>query len=512
MTRRDRTLGRRPSRRLAPVLAGFMAAAALFAAGAARAAGNEISVSQSTDVLTLDPSVDSSAIGINAFNNIYDQLSRINPDGSLGPLLAESWEASTDQKTWTFKVRRNANFHDGTPVTVDDVIWSYRKILADSKSPVRAYLTQIAEMERLDDDRIRFTLKVPFVTFGRQVSLVSILPQKVYERLGAQRFSVAPIGSGPFKVVKWTKDSALELAANPDYWGGAPKVAKVFFKPVPSEASRAAALASGEIDIVPLLPPTLVESLGKRRGIKVEKIASNRVVFGGFNTGHPQLSNLKLRQAMDHAIDRDSISQKLLRGMGEPMAQIGAPFAFGYDPSLKVTTYDVALAKKLVAESGYKGEKILFQYPSNRWAFADQVAQALAGYFGAVGVNIELQPMEFSAFFPLWSGDKLQALYMFSLGITIADNDLLLNLEYETGTSHGYWTHPEVDRLIVAQRGESDPAKRKEMMARIWRLSQENAAFLPIYNEIQAYGVRDGVEWRPRPDERLMFKDASVSR
>lgn len=475
-------------------------------------AASRITVAQVSDVLTLDPTVDSSAIGINVFLNLYDQLTEIKADGSVGPLIAESWDSADEQKTWTFKIRNGVKFHDGTTMTIDDIIWTYKKIMADAKSPVRPYLTQVQSIEKLDGDRIQFKLASPFVTFDRQVTLVSIVPQKAYETLGAQQFSLTPVGSGPFKVKRWVKDSALELDAFTDYWGGKPKVDQVVVKPVPAEASRAAALISGELDIVPVLPPTLVDALANKPGVNIVKVKANRAVYGGVNVTNPLLSNVKLRQAINHAIDRDAIVTRLLRGAGVPLGQIAAPVLFGYDPNLKPPAYDVALAKKLVEESGYKGELIPFQYPNNRWAFADQVAQAVGNYLKAAGINVQLQPMEFSAFFPLWVGDKLQALYMFSLGITIMDADLILNLEYESGVSHGYWRSAEVDALAKQQRAEKDPEKRKQIMSRIWKLSQEAAPFFPLYSEIQAYGVRDGVTWQPRADERLKFRDASVKR
>ena len=476
------------------------------------AQGSKITVSQVSDVLTLDPTVDSSAIGINVFLNLYDQLTDIRADGSVGPLLAESWESSDEQKTWVFKVRSDVKFHDGTPLTIDDIIWTYKKIMADPKSPVRPYLSEVRSIEKRDGNRIEFKLASPFVTFDRQVTLVSIVPQKAYEAMGPQQFSLTPVGSGPFRVKRWTKDSALELDAFADYWGGKPTVDQVVVRPVPSEASRAAALVSGELDIVPVLPPSLVDALANKPGVKIVRVRANRAVYGGINVNNPVLANVKLRQAINHAIDRDAIVTKLLRGAGVPLGQIAAPVLFGYDPNLKPPVYDVALAKKLLDEAGYKGEKILFQYPNNRWAFADQVAQAVGNYLKVAGLNVELQPMEFSAFFPLWTGDKLSALYMFSLGITIMDADLILNLEYESGVSHGYWRSPEVDALAKQQRASADPEKRKEILAKIWKLSQEAAPYFPLYSEIQAYGVRDGVSWTPRPDERLKFKDASVKR
>jgi peptide/nickel transport system substrate-binding protein len=478
----------------------------------ARAAGQQLVVAQSSDVLTLDPTTDSSALGINVFGNIFDQLSDILPDGGVGPGIAESWDTNDDQTVWTFRLRTGVTFHDGTPLTIDDVIWTFNKILGDPKSPVRAYLTRIQKMERLDDHQLRFTVDAPFVTFARQVSLVSIVSQKAYEKMGPQQFSLTPVGSGPFKVRRWVKDSAVELDANPQYWGGAPKVQSLVFKPVPSEASRAAALMSGELDVVPVLPPTLVGMLANKPGVTIAKVVSNRAVFAGFNVADPVVSNVKVRQAINHAVDRDAITQKLLRGMGLPLGQLATPPDFGYDPTLKPPTYDPKLAKQLLTEAGYTGQKIVFDYPTNRWAFASETAQALAGFLQAVGVNVELRPMEFSALFPLWVQNKLSAMYMFSMGITILDADLLLNLEYESGTTHGYWSNPEVDALARQQRAQKDPEKRKQIMARIWRIAQDEAPFVPLYCEIQAYGVREGVEWKPRPDERLKFKDAVLHR
>ncbi len=476
----------------------------------AHAQETKVVVAQSADVPTLDPTATTSSLGINVYQNVFDHLTTIAADGSVTPRLGEKWDIADKAKVWTFKIRNGVKFHDGSPLTVDDVIWTYQKVMADAKSPVKPYLKMVKSIDKVGTDSVRFTLDESFITFDRQVSLVSILPQKAYERLGAEKFSLQPVGSGAFKVVQWVKDGYLELAANPDFWGGAPKVGKVVFRPVPSEPARAAGLASGELDIVPLLPPTLVASLATRPNIKVEKVGSNRTIFLGYNPANPQLANLKLRQAIDHAIDRDAIATKLLRGLGKPVGQIPAPVLFGYDPSVAPTRYDPELAKKLVAESGYKGEKIVFQYPNNRWAFAEEVAQAVGGYLKTVGIQAELQSMEFSAFFPLWLGNKLGSMYMFSLGITVMDADLILNLEYESGSSHGYWVNAEVDALAKQQRAETNPQVRKEILGRIWRMSQQNAWFAPLYQEIQAYGISDRVKWAPRPDERLNFENVEV--
>ncbi|MFE9959286.1 ABC transporter substrate-binding protein [Micromonospora sp. NPDC005299] len=466
-------------------------------------------VAQSSDILTMDPSVDTSPISLNAFKNVYDQLTDISADGDVAPQLASSWDSSADATTWTFTIRTNASFHDGTPVTVDDVIWTYKKIIADTKSPVNTYLSDVADIERVSDEQIRFKLKKPFAPFDRQVSLISIMPQKAYEKMGAAEFAKTPIGSGPFKFVSWQKDTQLELAAFDKYWKGAPAIKTLIFKPVPDESARQAGLISGELDVVPVLPPSSLQRVKSTKGVRVQQVASNRVLYLGFNATQAPLDDLKLRQAIDYAIDREAISRDLLKGLGKPIGQVVAPVTFGYDPNVAPAKYDPARAKALVAESKYDGRPIVFQYPNNRYAFGNEVAQAVAGYLGAAGIKVEMKGMEYSAFFPLWTGKKLSGIHMFAYGPSIMDAELPLGSLYAS-TSRGYWSNEQVDKLIEEQRAASNPKQRAELIGQIWRLSQQNVPYAFLYNEVQAYGISDRVKWEPRPDERLLFQQASI--
>ena len=202
------------------------AALAFLAMGAPAPAADRsttIVVSQGSDVLTLDPMLDTSPISLNVFRNIFDALTRIAADGSVTPLLAESWTTSEDTKTWEFKIRSDVTFHNGQPLTVEDVVWSYQRLAAEAKSPVRTYINKVKSVEAVGPDKVKFTLSEPFAPFDRQVSLISILPKQAFEQIGAAKFAVEPVGSGPFKVVRWVKDDHIELAAFEQYWGGAPK-------------------------------------------------------------------------------------------------------------------------------------------------------------------------------------------------------------------------------------------------------------------------------------------------
>ena len=482
----------------------------LAAIAAAPAYASELVVSQSADVLTLDPVLNNSSLATNVYFNVFDQLTIINSDSSIGPRIAESWEVNDDATEWTFKIREGMTFHDGSKVTADDVIGTYQIILDNPKSPNRAYLNTVKSMEKIDEHTVKITLAAPFAIFDRQTSLISIIPVKHYQSVGSDGFSAAPIGSGPFKVSEWVKDGHIQLEAFQDYWKGPATVDRVQVRVVPSEPARAAGIASGEIDIVPLLPPPLVASLSNIPDMKVEKIDSNRTVYLGYNTQvEGPLADLRIRKAIDHAIDRKMIAESLLQGLGIPSGQIAAPVLFGHDPNTLPTEFNPEEAKRLLAEAGYDGQPIEFLYPNNRWAFAEQTAQAIAGYLTKAGIKVEMKPMEFSAFFPLWLGNKLTGMYMFSLGLTTMDSDVILNLEYESGTGHGYTFTDEIDALGKAQRAMTDPEERKAALAKIWKISQDTVMFSPLYTEVQAYGIRDCVDWKPRHDERLYFHEAT---
>jgi peptide/nickel transport system substrate-binding protein len=470
---------------------------------------NTIVVSQGSDVLTLDPMLDSSPIGVNVFRNVFDALTRIDSDGSVIPLLATSWSASEDTRTWEFTIRTDAKFHDGGPITAEDIVWNYKRLLEEIKSPVRTYISKLTSVEVTAPDTVRFVLSDPFAPFDRQVSLISIVSKRAFEKIGAAQFALTPVGSGPFKVVRWVKDDRVELAAFDQYWAGAPKIKTLIFKPVPSEATRGAALSSGELDVVPILPPALVASLGNRRGLKIEKVASNKVVYVGFNVKDPLLSDVRIRQAVDLAIDRNAITSRLLRGLGKPSGQVVAPVTFGYAEGIEPSPFDPARAKQLVAASGYKGDRIVLQYPNNNLAFGELVAQSIANYLGQVGINVELQGMEYSAFFPLWANRKLSNMHLFAFGPSIMDADLIIGSLYDS-SGRVYWTDSKVDQLAKQQRGELDKDKRRALIGEILKLSGEFLPYAPLYNEIHAYGVQDRIKWTPRPDERLYFQTAEI--
>jgi peptide/nickel transport system substrate-binding protein len=462
-------------------------------------------VAVGSDVATLDPTIYHAIISYNARINIFDALTDIGPDNTAIPHLATHWESSPDAKTWTFTIRTGAKFHNGDPVTIDDVIFSYQKIMDDERSPTRIHVNHIATIDRLSDTQLRFNLKAPFAPFDRTATIIAIISKRAYLEMGADAFGKRPVGSGPYKVVNWIKDDRIELQAFDEWWGGAPPIKSVWLRAVPSEASRSAALLSGEIDIVPSIPPALVQNLGNRPGIKVKTGDGYKVVFLGFNPADRNLADLKMRQAIDMAIDRNAITQKLLRGLAVPIGQIVAKVSFGYDPNRAPTSFDPERAKQLVKEAGYQGEPILLQYPSDFIASADTVAAAISGYLRNVGIDVKLEGMEYNTFYATWLARKLPGINLFVFGPNILDADSPIFSIFASSGKRGYIFDKKVDELAEEQRSAGDRHKRAQLIAELWTAADLYKPFSFLYNERHTSAMRSDIEWEPQPDGFVRF-------
>lgn len=479
---------------------------ALLAPAVAVAAPKSLTVAIPGDFPSMNPSKDSSLLGLNYRLNVYDQLTEIQRDGGIKPRLATEWSASNDLTVWTFKIRQGVTFHDGTPLTAEDVHWTIRLILDDSASPTRIFLRLVDDVEFVDDRTVRFKLKQPYSIFHRQISFISIMSKAYYQKVGEKGYAAAPIGSGPYKFVEWVKDDRLVLQANKNYWGGAPKIENATFRPIVAEASRAASLISGDVDFVPSLPPALIDRVKSASRLKGGIAPGFRVVFVAFNANVPPLDNDKIRAAIDHAINREAIASQLLRGLGIPAGMMLPPNNFGFDPALKPVAFDPEKAAQLVKESGYSGKPISIQFPNNNFVMANEVAQAVAGYLTAVGLKVELKPMEFTAFFPAWVQKKMESMYLFAYGSSQYHGDTILTSMYEAGANN-YKVNPEIDKLVKLQRTIADPEEQKRIISKALELSNEDRLELPLYNEMQAFGIKADIDYTPWPDSFVRLYD-----
>ncbi len=486
---------------------GSAAAIVVLQSGLAGAQTQEraIVIARPTDARTLDPAMDTSDIGRGVFKNIFDQLIDIKGDGSAEAGLAESWTTNEDASVWEFTLRDGVKFPDGSTLNAEDVLFSLERIMTNESSPMRSYTRLIQEVTAPGPMTVRFALSEPFTPFLRQLSLIPIVPKYIYQASGRD-FAVEAIGSGPYRVVEWVRDDRMVFEANEDYWRGAPAIKNVVLRPIPADTSRVAALLSGEVDVMPALPPSSLRQLEGNPDLDIQTIASNRIVYLASNVRHPLLSDLKLRQAIDMAINREAIVSRLLRGSGRAEGQLVAPSVFGYDPAFTAVAQNVEAARALVAESNYDGSTIALQYGSNRFPFASEVAQAIGGFLNAIGVQVELQGMEYTAMFPLWANMELPALHLFSFGPTSMDAALVINSLFNT---RAYFDSDEARALNLAQLAAADVTERQGFISQLWQLNRDQAGYLPLYNEYQSFGSRKTVNFTPRADEHVQFNELS---
>jgi len=493
-------------RKVMTALGAATLAAGLMSSAATAQAPASITVALPGDFPGLDPSKDTSPLGFNYRLNVFDALTELQRDGQMNPRLAESWTFTPDLLEWTFKLRKGVKFHDGSDFTADDVVFTIRRVLADNTTPLRTFIKLVKTIDKVDDHTVKFTLIQPYGIFHRQISYVNIMSKTYFDKVGDQGYATKPVGSGPYKMVEWSKDNRMVLQANETYWRGAPAIKRATYRPIPSEASRASALLSGEVDLVPTLPPSLIDQMKAAPDLTVGVAPGFRVIFTAFNVNKPPLDNPMIREAIDKAIDRAAITDKLLRGLGKPTGVMVPPMNIGYDSSFTPTKFDPAAAKELVAKAGYKSEPISIQYPNNNITMANEVVQAIAGYLTAAGLKVEIKPMEFTAFFPLWLQSKLDSMYLFAFGSSQYHAETVLTTMYEEG-SHAYKVDKEIDALLKKQRMETDPAVQKPLIVQAFRRSNENRYHLPLYDEMQAFGVKKSIKYNPWPDGFIRLYD-----
>lgn len=479
-----------------------LVAASLAVAGPAAIAQEgpeELTIALSGDFPSLDPSKDTAPIALNYRLNVFEALTQIGKDGSVLPRAAESWEHSDDLLTWTFKLREGMLFHNGEEVEAEDVVWTVERILADDKTPVRNFLKLVETVEALDKYTVQFTVSQPYAIFDRQTKYTYIMSKDYWEEVGDEGYATAPIGSGPYKMVEWVKDDRMVLEQFEDHYGEKSSVKKATFRPIPSEAGRANALLSGEIDIVPELPPSLMPMLEGQEGLTVEAAPGFRVAYLAMDPTQPPFDDPMVREAVDIAIDRNAIADRLMRGSAKASGVMIPPGNEGYEAVFDPVGYDPERAKQLIADSGYDGEEISIDYPNNNVAMANEQAQAIAGYLTEAGLNVTLNSLEFTAFFPLWIQNQLDKMHFFAFGSSQFHAETVLASIFEEG-AHNYRADAEMSALIKEQRQEADPERQQELITEAFRLGNADRQYIPLWDLYIVYGAKTEVGYEPYTD------------
>ena len=426
---------------------------------------------------------------------VHDALVKPMPGGLNTPSLAESWQESKDHLTFTFTIRKNARFHNGEPVTAEDVKFSFERYKGASNALLKE---KVKDVQVLAPNQVRFVLKElwgDFMTFyGTTASGAAwIVPKKYVQQVGEDGFKTAPVGAGPYKVVSFKPGVEIVMEAFDGYWRKAPSVKRLVMRSMPEETTRAAALRNGEVDIVYLLTGPTAEAIQKTAGFKV--VAP--LLSGAFWLELPDQWDPKspwhdrrVRLAASHAIDRQAVNQAETLGFSRLTGSI-VPRIFQYAVAYDPPAYDPARARKLLAEAGYPngfdgGD--FAPFPPY-----DSMGEAIQGYLQAVGIRTRIRSMERAAYFTAWREKKLHGVI---LVITATFGNAATRLEpYVTRDGiYSYGSRPEIDDLYVRQSREPDPKKREALVGQIQKTLHEQVMNIPIYELAFIWGVGPRVE------------------
>jgi peptide/nickel transport system substrate-binding protein len=424
---------------------------------------------------------------------LHDALVKPMPGNPMAPSLAESWSVSKDGLAYEFVLRQGAKFHNGDPVTGDDVKFSFERYRGAAAKLLKE---KVAAIEVVDPHRVRFRLKEPwpdFMTYYGSLTTGAgwIVPRKYLEKVGDDGFKKAPVGAGPYRFVSFNPGIELTMEAFDQYWRKVPSVKRLTIKAVPDEATRLAMLKRGEADVVYLLQSELAEEVKRTSGLTLRPtpiVSTHWLVFLDQWDAKSPWADRRVRLAANHAINRPAINEALTLGFSRiTWSIIPQSFDFFWQPPAHA--YDPARARQLLSEAGYpKGFDAGDLWCDNATA---TMSEATAGYLQAVGIRVKVRPLERAAFFKGYQEKKLRNL-LYSISGAFGNTATRLEVFVAAGGPYVYGSYPDIDGLFREQAGELDRKRRETMLHRIQQLIHEKAVYAPIWELgfIHAQGPR----------------------
>lgn len=362
-------------------------------------AGGTLTFAAGADPDSLDPQNTQSNPGEQVNRMMYENLVRFNTKMQIEPALAESWTQSADGLVWTFKLRQGVRFHDGTPFDAKAVKYFVDRVLGDDK-PFKAslYTPFVQGAQVVDDHTVRVTLKQPFAAFLFRLahSAGGIVSPAAHQKWGKD-LTLHPVGTGPFKFVEWVKSDRVVLERNDAYWGGRPLLDRVVVKTVREDSARVLMLEAGDADLILNIPPEDIPRLRKDPRFAIDSIATARALYVVINVKKKPFDDVRVRQALNLAVNREAIVKSLFQGNAEAISGIVAPLQNGY-AKLPGYAFDPKKAKELLAQAGVPALKVKLWSPKGRYVKDFELAQAVQQDLAAVGVDAALNTMEWGAY------------------------------------------------------------------------------------------------------------------
>jgi peptide/nickel transport system substrate-binding protein len=427
--------------------------------------------------------------------HIFDALVDITGTDllALKPMLAERWE-NPSPNTWRFHIRRGVKFHNGDPLTAEDVKFTLDLALANKGSTQNSYLGPTESVRVIDPYTVELVTKTSFPPLLSNLSRVHIVP-RAYDKIGPDAFgSKQPIGTGPYKFVEWQRGQRIVLEAHSDHWRGAPRPKRLMFRFIPDPSTRAAELKAGGVDVITGPPVAQLKELATG-DTTIVTIPAVRVIAYPMNTLQKPLDDVRVRRALNLAVDRDTIVKTLLQGYGKPTGQPFIPGWLGYDPEIKPFPYDPARAKKLLADAGYaNGFDLTWNISTGVFLADKEIAEAASAMLGQVGVRVRLVPTERAKIQKDLQAATFDGITAGQWGTT-AESDVMAKWFFRPKIFT-----PELDaklgQLVNNGSTEIDRTKRGSIWAELSRFAHEQALWLYIHYQDEAIAKRRELPWQ----------------
>ena len=470
-------------------------------------------VGMEAETYSMDPLVAWMTYGMVMMREIYDTPIDFGPNGELRPRLATKWE-QLDDLTWRFHFRRDVKFHNGYPMTAEDVKFSLERIL-DPANKCR-YRSRYATVDRInvvDDYTIDIKTKAPDALIpNRMAFFVRVVSKKWVEENGVEQLRKQAMGTGPFKFVSWKRKDRLILEANTQHYATVPKVSKLIIRPIPEMASRVAELQAGSVHIITNVPPFMVGNLEKDPNNEIQKVLSLRSMFMVINTlEESPLKDKRVRQALNYAVNKEAIIDGVCSGLGKPLGLSAAYQVSGVDNSLKPYPYEPEKAKALLKEAGYaNGFDLQLSSPSGRYPMDKEVVQAVADQLSKVGIKTSVNVQETQKYFKEFIAHTMKGAFLIGHALMFWDQDSLVAF-VSSKASYCHYHNPEIEKLIPEMRSIMDQNARYEVAHKIQRIIHDECPMIFLYNLENVYGVSKKVSgFKARPDDHMDLWNVSL--
>lgn len=497
------------------------------------AAAQDLTVGLGSPITSLDPHYANNSPNKAVARHFFEAMIAFDEKLDLVPALATAWKRTSDT-TWEFDLRKDVKFSDGTPLTANDVVVSFERapVVPNSPASLSLFTRSVAKVTAVDPHKVRIETKYPDPLLPTMVPEILIIPAKLKDATTADyNAGKTMVGTGPFAFEAYTAGDRLSMKRNDHYWGRKPDWAKVTLRFITVDASRVAALLSGDVNLIENVPPDLAERV-KKAGFTIVQSKPVLPVYVGFDVGRdvtPDVSPVnpapgantnplrdkRVRQALSLGIDRKAISERIQQGTTTPAGQLLLDELFGASPNVKPRAYDPAKAKALLAEAGYKnGFTITIHGPNDRLANDSRVVQSIAQMWNRIGVTAKAEVMPWSVYFPR-VGKREFSVYLMSSGsiaeMATALNSVVVTHDPKNGkgvNNRGRYSNAQLDELVNTAFLTLDDGKRRELLVKASDVFADEEPVMPLYFYSFSIATPKSIRYAPRLDQFTLSQQA----